>query len=263
MFRTRDFILFFTSAIFLVVAIGATILNQYKAKTVVTESVILAQVEDREYTSEIFVPESISRDERLSSMRQKIAEGGEFIISVPDPTVENEVTEESEEIIDTVPSTVQSCRGYKDFSGQWKVEGIKFELSEGVRIVYRENLFEFKQNTEVAASSTVPIPAPSRDILLQLPVIIYPSSNSSCLNSDVVGIAQDGSLIRNNEAGLYGVFGTNTVIGYALDGFPIYGVSNVSGDKCGGQTVNGQYGYYLSDKRDTIINCFSASPVTF
>ena len=83
----------------------------------------------------------------------------------------------------------------------------------------------------------------------------------TCLYSDVVGIAQDGSLIRNNEVGLYSVFGSDTLIGYALDGFPIYGKIKESGDKCGGSVVNGQYRYSLSDQREFILNCFSAPPV--
>lgn len=39
----------------------------------------------------------------------------------------------------------------------------------------------------------------------------------------------------------------NDLLGYALDGFPIYGpLSDASGlDGCNGQTVNGQYQYHV------------------
>ena len=60
---------------------------------------------------------------------------------------------------------------------------------------------------------------------MQLPVRNIPSGGTTCISTDVIGIATDGSLIRNNEAGVYGIFGANTLVGWALDGFPIYGSS--------------------------------------
>jgi hypothetical protein len=83
------------------------------------------------------------------------------------------------------------------------------------------------------------------------------------LPTDVVGIAQDGSLIRESEMALYGVFGGETLVGYALDGFPIYGSNpGAATDHCGGMMVGGQYRYYLSPERDSVINCFAGVPVT-
>jgi hypothetical protein len=76
-----------------------------------------------------------------------------------------------------------------------------------------------------------------------------------------VGVAKDGSLIRNNEARLYGIFGEQTLVGYALDGFPIYGISESVVDACGGVSVAGQYRYQLSVERENIINCFAAKPI--
>jgi hypothetical protein len=88
-----------------------------------------------------------------------------------------------------------------------------------------------------------------------------PLNSESCVASDVIGIATDGSLIRNNEVGAYGVFGGGTLVGYALDGFPIYGVSEQKADICGGAMVGGQYRYVISSERATIINCFAGAPV--
>lgn len=256
MFRTRDFILIFTAVVFLLVAISATVWNQRSGKLSATETVLLAEVTDREYGAEVALPELLSREEKLASMRQKIAEGGDISISSPEPIMDEESTEdgvgeeETETEIEVEISVAQHCVGYKKYSGQWQVSGIMFEVTEGARIVYREN------SPDVVAVSGM-----QKEVVMQLPLLGLSTTNTNCLKTDVVGIAQDGSLIRNEEAGLYGVFGANTLIGYALDGFPIYGVSSQVGDRCGGQVVNGQYGYYLSDNRDVILNCFSSTPV--
>jgi hypothetical protein len=77
----------------------------------------------------------------------------------------------------------------------------------------------------------------------------------------VIGITIGGSLIRNNEVGVYGVFGGDTLVGYALDGFPIYGTSGQKTDICGGGMIGGQYRYMISSSRGTIINCFAGTPV--
>ena len=66
--------------------------------------------------------------------------------------------------------------------------------------------------------------------VLQLPSRTMPAASPSCIGSDVIGIANDGSLIRNDELSLYGVFGSETRIGYALDGLPIYGITTMRGD---------------------------------
>ncbi len=256
MFRTRDFILIITATTFLLVAIGATILKQGQVETDSSKSVILAQVDDREHSAEVSVPESISREDRLASMRQKIAEGGKITVSAPQPAVQEEVVEAA---VVAETNTVQKCAGYRESSPLWQVDGVQFEVTEGVRIVFREVI---EAKTQMIGSSSVPTSETRREILAQLPVRTFKSPSSSCLPTNVVGIAQDGSLIRNDEAGLYGVFGSGTLVGYALDGYPIYGVSKVVGDKCGGQVAGGQYGYYLSDKRDSVLNCFSALPIS-
>lgn len=256
MFRTRDFILIFTAVVFLLFAIGATLWNQYQTETITLKTLTLAEVDDSEYAANVAVPESLSREERLVAMRKKIAEGGEIIISTPEPVVEE--VEREEEIAQPELTTVQRCSGYREFSGLWRVDGILFDVVESYRIIYRE----VESIPVQTASGTSPTSNTKRDILLQIPVRTAPTSNPTCLSTNVVGVAQDGSLIRNNETGLYGVFGSNTLVGYALDGFPIFGMSNKPSDKCGGHMENGQYGYYLSNDRDVVINCFSATPAS-
>ena len=159
------------------------------------------------------------------------------------------------------PSTVgeQRCQQYTQFAGVWPTTSLQFDVVEGSRIVFTEDETESNMAT-TASSSNMLVLEPTRTVYLQLPIRSIPSPATSCVQSDVVGVAQDGSLIRNNEAGLYGVFGADTLVGYALDGFPIYGSSGASTDSCGGMVVAGQYRYQLSPSRDVILNCFSAAP---
>ncbi|MEZ4195225.1 MAG: hypothetical protein R3B53_02395 [Candidatus Paceibacterota bacterium] len=78
----------------------------------------------------------------------------------------------------------------------------------------------------------------------------------------MVGIAKDGSAIRNQDVALYSIFGQETLVGYALDGFQIFGQNNsVPLDECGGAMVNNEYRYYLSKERQTVLNCYSGVPI--
>lgn len=265
MFRTRDYILVFTTVVFLLSAIGVTIWKQQSTEPVVIESLILAEVEEQNYTAEVYLPESLSREERLAEMRQKIAESGELSFSSPEADLEadSEVLEETLVLeVEENSTEVKLCPGYIIYSGLWPASVVKVEVVEGARVVYQEVALDSSLAATTTTSSVVLAPQTEKDILLQLPIRTSPMPSAACLASDVIGVAQDGSLIRNNEARLYGVFGSDTLIGYALDGFPIYGVAEVPSDACGGQVINGQYGYYLSAERETVLNCFSSIPTS-
>lgn len=250
MFRTRDFVLIFVTVVFLVVAIGVTLVRQYFGEGEGEPVVAFVDIPDQEFTAELVEKAPLSREERVAEMRRKIAEGGELTLSAPETTAEASLEEEVVTEVPTAPEPgVQKCPGYSTHRGYWSPQAVHIELAEGARIVYRTT-----EQVSVGTST------PAREVLLQLPA--YPVyAGATCLSSDVVGVAQDGSLIRNDEVGLYGVFGEHTLIGYAFDGFPIYGVSSMKTDACGGVVVAGEYRYYLSDERETVLNCFSATPV--
>lgn len=271
MLRTRDFILFITTAAFLVIAIGATVSWQSSSTISPEDSIKFVDTSDQEYTAEVYEPETISREENLENMRRKIAEGGGVALSAPAiEEVEVDDIAEEEEIVDELPdeemvAVLQQCPDSVEYTGSWSVIDIETETIEGARIFYREVAVSPSPSPSPSTATTALSLSPEteREILLQLPIRSLPMLRSSCITSDVIGIAQDGSLIRNNEVGLYGVFGSGTLIGYALDGFPIYGVGDVVPDECGGAVVNGLYGYYLSSDREVILNCFAATPVSF
>lgn len=254
MFRTRDFILLFVTIVFLLVAIGATIVNKKPASVDSGPEIEFVDTTDEDRPVEYYSPETLDRDSRLASMRQKISESLDLMISTPelDP-VPDEVL-----LDDPVIDNPLYCPNYSVYTGVWPVSGVKHDVAEGARIFYTET------NVEVEPSSaSSSIESEVKNNLLQLPLVPAIGVKKNCIPFDVVGIALDGSLIKNNEASLYGLFGGETLIGYALDGFAIYGTSEVQTDDCGGGVVNGSYSYYLSTNRDTVINCFTANPQIF
>jgi hypothetical protein len=257
MFRTRDFLLLFSTIMFLLVAIGGTLISRGGTDEQVATVLTFVTDVPQEFTAEVYQSEKLSREERLALMRKKIADN--MGVSVLSPEVDNLPVEEIEDeqdlvVEEQVPTDIMLCSNYQRYQGLWVPQGVQFREQEGARVVYRE-----VSTLPVADIST---PEPQQEVLLELPFRPTPLARPACLDGDVVGIAQDGSLIRNNEMGLYSVFGDNTLIGYARDGFPIYGVTNTSTDVCGGVMVAGEYRYYLSEQRETVLNCFTAQPVS-
>lgn len=254
MFRTRDFILVFTAVAFLLMAIGVTVFNQRAASNVSQENVFAQQL-SAEGGAEIQNNSDFSRSEKLKSMRDKIALSSDLSISSPEPeplfTEVNPTTTESV----FAENTLQQCPSYQTYNGMWSPFGVQIEEVEGARLVYRVS------EREVISTSSTPTVETFKDVVVQLPVRSFPAVSTSCVYSDVIGIANDGSLIRNSEVGVYGIFDSKTVVGYALDGFPIYGSGSAATDACGGVMGLSGYQYQISSTRDTIINCFSAAPV--
>lgn len=251
MFRTRDFLLLFTIIVFLVGAIGVTIFDQWQADR--TDIAVPVAVQPTASSSDLILTGSVPGDvegeriERLNRMREKVA-AVDFGSEIPDSAVEPTITTTTpmstdDDASDEFDSTgVITCAEYAPYLGFWDSRGATVAVREGAVIV--ERTFE---SGPVA--------------LLQLPVRSLPAATPTCISTDVIGVANDGSLIRNDESLLYSIFGAETRIGYSLDGFPIYGLSSVRGDVCGGRVdETGQYRYELSGERTTVINCFAGAP---
>jgi len=248
MFRTRDFILLFSAIMFLVVAIGTTLIGQSWSSSDPAGFAVEAE-NDVEYLAMVAGSEEISRAERIAQMRAKISQ--QALLSedltnevVGEESLETVVATSSSEDVVTQTEAVQ-CPAYRLYANFWDARSLSLVENEGAYLLARGYI----------SSTSVP------EVVLQLPARTAPSGNPSCLPSNVIGIANDGSLIRNDETGLYSVFGSETLIGYALDGFPIYGVGVGATDACGGLVVAGAYRYQLRSDGETIINCFAAAPV--
>jgi len=261
MFRTRDFVLVLIAVAFLVIAIGVTVSSQGLSPSTQNLPLQPAVIQDNEYTAVSVNANDFSRAQLLQQMRDKIAASSQLSITAPEPTavIEDILASTSSTTDDAVAPGPQLCPGYAPTFVNWSPVGIEIEEAEGARLVFKTIV---EPIIEKSSSTSAPVASPpQRTILAQLPVRNVPSANTSCIPSDVIGIANDGSLIRNTEVGVYGIFTSATLIGYALDGFPIYGSAPSAGDACGGIMTPEGYRYQLSSQRDTILNCYSAAPI--
>ncbi len=257
MLRTRDYAIGLSVIVFLMVGIGLTLIKQGNLfGGGLSAAVFVSQPVSDSSSASVSREVEVSREERIASLRKKIASLG-VTESEPETPAE-EVVATSTETTNVVVKDIeeQRCSFYAPYSGSWNSRGVSINEEEGARIVYRE------ATPSPIASSTTALPAPSKQILLELPVKSLPAASTHCIASDVIGITKHGTLIRNDEILAYRTFDAGTLIGYALDGFPIYGGSNVQTDTCGGVAVKGQYRYYLHPDRNTMISCFAAPPVT-
>jgi len=256
MFRTRDFVLYFTAIIFLLMAIGYTALEQkpssgsqqFYDQNVPAEILEVSAV----ITSEENV--SLSREERLESLRQKIKDSE--LIGISEIIVAD--IDEMSTMVATSSGVVAApllCDSYNPYLFvNWPTPEIISDQVEGARQYY---------TTETILTGTTSSSTVKKTVLLTLSTNFLPLNAQTCLSSDVIGVALDGSLIRNNETSLYSIFSSESLIGYALDGFPIYGTGNRVVDECGGRIELGQYRYELSNERQTILNCFVGAPQKF
>lgn len=241
MFRTRDFVLLFCAIMFLVLAIGTTLLSQSRITITTPSDFQLSELPDREFGATIVRDEPLSRAANVTAMREKIADQT-FITATPAAPEQASTTNEQD--ADQAPELI-TCANYRPYAGFWDARGLVLQEVAGARLLSRATADPMGEPIEVLRLSQTPIK----------------NGNPTCVSSDVIGIANDGSLIRNDEGPVYSIFGSQTIVGYALDGFPIYGgPSNQPVDACNGRGTIA-YGYFINPASDAIVNCFAANPV--
>lgn len=258
MFRTRDFFLFSVIIVLLLLVILTTLNAQKEVGWWHNMTFINNDVEYEAVVPKVAV---MDREKKLTEMQDKISESarsGNLAIVIgaleEEKSTEDQMPEEEN---DFVVGTINLCSSYSDYSPTWLPTDLKFEIIEGARIVYRDLAV-----ADMAIDPNSSIMTTNREIVMQLPLRSASANVKKCLSSAVVGIALDGSLINNSDYTAYKVFGAETLIGYALDGFPIYGLNTVTKtDQCGGVNQDGQYKYYLSNDREGILGCFSSEPI--
>ncbi len=253
MVRTRDFILFLLCvAILLLAIIGTQVWHSWRSLPLLSMFANDTGTET-DYTAEVPATEE-NRAGRLEELRAKVlarlGDDAREPASEPEPVPATTTPT-------TVPATttptvvaVQQCSSYRTLAVPWTPQTIVAENREGARVYFERGL------PNPLSSSTPEV------IRAVVSLRSWPATSPTCLPTDVIGIATDGSLMRNNELALYTVFGGDSLIGYSLDGFPIYGPSNIATDSCGGATVGGSYRYILDPNRAGLITCFAASPTT-
>ncbi|MEM9336519.1 MAG: hypothetical protein AAGA35_01520 [Patescibacteria group bacterium] len=266
MIRTRDFLLFALAFVFLLIAISATVLvNDRRGSGEVVPTLATNQVE-LELTASV-EESAVDRAATAARLRSKIAALGESVLenvsgtSVEESDVNEEIESEGESDEAEVTSlAIQYCDEVTEVVTQWPTTNIFTAEREGARVVFTT---EVVQTPVLVRSTTELISETQEVVLLQLPMRQRPLPTTSCIGTDVIGVGLDGSMIRNNEQLIYSIFGPETLIGYALDGLPIYGATaELDVDECGGAMVGIGYRYFIHPDRDGILGCYSGVPVT-
>jgi len=269
MIRTRDFLIFIVIVLLLLSGIATSLVRDSGVviDDMLSDSQLLgAAVMIDEY--EVIVPdeettEITSSEERLASMRERVrayrAENDttneRFVVREGEPERALTVTQEEETGEPETSGPIRRCGSYQQFAAFWPPQ-VVIEEHEGARLAIAPDPLSEDPATEAETALF------SGEVLAQLPIPRQPSGSPTCVSMDVVGIAMDGSLIRNNEYQAYGFFGADTVVGFALDGFPIYGRDDmVETDQCGGAVGTMGYGYILQSDRPAVLNCFSGRPI--
>lgn len=262
-FLKRDFAIFLGLVAFLLAGIIVTGIGGFSVSGQ-TASVI--DFEDSATSSYTAVSgQDNTAESRANQLRDMTERVKDRLASLPTELAKPEVSESAnkpETNEEHEKGAVLTCNEYATINPVWKPAGLKFDLVEGALIVYRNKEVVTPVAPAEAGTSTVILPTVEREVVLQLPYRSYSSNQQTCLGNDVVGIALDGSLIRNSDYTAYQIFGSETQVGYALDGFPIYGTATFATDVCGGADNSGFYRYYLSKDRKGVLGCFSATPVS-
>lgn len=256
-FNTRNWLLYIICVGVLVIGIITTAVTNHSSQLAsVGEAVDNNEtVASGTYAAEVVVLDNVlDRKAKLAAMREKVSQAKSTEVSSSEVAVA-EISSPEDVVVEKpkLELGLKKCPWYQVDKPVWNSGSMSFSIVEGARILSATQP-ELALATTTSTTSSV--------VILQLPLLTVPPKVATCLPSDVVAVALDGSLIRNNEQGLYGIFSAATLLGYGLDGFPLYGKNDqLELDNCGGIVVDGQYRYYLQSKRETILNCFAGSPV--
>ena len=269
MVRTRNFLIFILLSSVLLLGVAGMLVRSSGAATgeMFTDSQLLGAAilidEYRVVASDSEILTDLSSEERLTAMRERVRAYREvnsttnerFVVREGEPEFAVTAIQAGETAESGVGVQVRRCELYQNFDTFWPLQ-VVIEEYEGARLVIARDSLSESPVTEAETTLF------SGEVLAQLPIPRQPSGTPTCVSMDVVGVAMDGSLIRNNEYQAYGFFDADTVVGFALDGFPIYGRDDtVETDQCGGTIGSMGYGYVLQSSRPAVLSCFSGRPI--
>lgn len=243
--RTRDFVLVLVILVFVVIGLGSSLIS-WLAPERPSEDPIRFSVETvDEYGVAATDSMRDRRAERIAALRAVISQQDDIFIFEGD----------IEQVPDADPAVVAvndvlRCPTYVPFVEDWDAALYRFDIIEGARVLSRIDLTPVGTTTATA----------TRQVVAALPLSPLISPTPNCINSDVVGFTPQGELIRNSDAALYQNLSENNFVGYALDGYPIYGPSSEPLDQCGGRQLAGLYRYQIPAAGTAVLSCFTAVP---
>ena len=258
MVRTKDLLLIVVVVVMLAMAISATVASRLLKESQLQAVGLDAETTQVQYSAVEQSP-TLNRADNIARLRALVAQGDVIESS---PSVEVSPTPESDGVTDGTDSL--SCPSPDDgiaVARTWPLEGVTLQLIGASRVVKQVAATEPVHTT---ASGTVAAPVTTAErTLLTLPAYPTKTVAPGCIDSEIIGVTTSGSLLFNGDAILYKNTPAGTLIGYARDGFPIYGVSGGEHDQCGGEDTPASYRYSLAPGATKFLSCFSAQPSSF
>ena len=258
MIRTRDLVLFVVSLVFLLSALSLTVVSDKQDISTGTQFSLQETVAVPVEGAEVSSVSQLDRASVIARLKEKIQNTS--LIITPQPSVVSD-TEESTSTL-TAQTELQACTYPDDALAvvpKWPLSGVQVIVQEGARLI----VFEETATLPAQSGSSTQTAPTVRKTLLQMPLQPKKLAQSVCVPSEVIGVSLDGLLLFNRDMRFYRNVPEETRIGYARDGFPIYGVYEGETDACGGYEHPSGYRYVVSKDRDYVIGCFVASPATF
>jgi len=259
--RTRDFILFAVCVLFLFSAINVTLYLDRDASTREVISFAPSQTTDDAVSRPT---ETLDRASIIEQLKARLAADSD--VTLVDPSVTT-----AADAIEAVASSTEVVAGgaqarycvYPDDTmpniGRWPLEGASMNIDGSTRTFYTE-----EEVTTAAQSSSTPAEVEVVETtLLTLPTNPAFLGASNCLPSAVVGVTNGGILLFNSDVRQYASWSSQQLIGYARDGFPIYGSYEGAVDECGGYRHPAGYRYTLSPDREYLVGCYQGVVQSF
>ena len=266
MIRTRDFLLYLVVLVFLLLVITFTVKSYPKGISNSADSKSAPQflVGSKLQTDSNF--EQLDRDKNLTNLRAKLAQGTE-LNDVPKPILTSidtptstlvDATDNDEEILDENKRIQKFCSAilsHEDVLANWNAKQASLSVQGERRLLIGK---ESKIVTVGSTTSEVLVD----QVYLDLPVKPFRGLSANCLDSDVIGVTLEGTLIKNSDTWKFRNFSSDKLLGYAKDGIPIYGqgIDEAVLDSCGGYDNGFEYRYYLREKELFMLACFAADP---
>lgn len=254
MLKTRDLFLFVVSLIFLGLLITATIWWQAAHQTVVHTTTPNFTNKESVVSASSVPQQPMDRAALIASFKEKIAADTSTI--VPQPSVPDTSVAPTEPTSPSNQATIKHCTGADDTLSRvakWPLSGVSFKVVEGARLV------QYSAPPTNATTSSALVTT----TLLQLPAEPTPAATPHCVPSAIVGVSTNGYLLYNTDVRPYRTATADTLVGYARDGYPIYGPYDGPVDQCGGYQTPSGYRYSLSPNRNYMIGCFTGTPQPF
>ncbi len=273
MLRSRDLVIFLGIIVCLSIGIAYTYITDTNMPTFEGTKVFFnTDSSNANVFTAISSEKKVDRGANINRLRALLASNTEVLTSSLSVESEPQVAE-SPVAVAVLEKNVAllKCPGMDDgviYIQQWPVSDTTIVVKDGMRSVVhivKEMVLPTSsvEATTTASSSVVLMPSVSPKTLLLMPM--YPSkvATARCVQSEVVGVTLTGALLSNSDAHFYRSSDSSELIGYARDGFPVYGAYGGEVDSCGGYMHPEGYRYTISKDRNFILGCYVGAPAVF